>query len=110
MFVVFTTYASQFKIPPIVDTISEYFQISIGKISWLISICTFAGILLAVPGTAIMNKIGPKNLLLILMAALGISNLIGFFTDNYSFLLFNRALEGIAIAMIVVVGLVMIDA
>lgn len=106
----FTTYASQFKIPPIVDILSAKYNVSIARISWLISMCTFAGIVLSVPGTAIMNRIGPKNLLLCLLLALGLGNLLGFFANNYPLLLLSRALEGIATALIVVVGLVMINA
>lgn len=100
---------SQLKIPPVMDMVSETLQVSITKSSWLMSVFTLAGIFLAIPGAAIMNKVGPKKLLLSLMAALALGNLIGFFTDNYYILLISRGIEGIAYAMMIMVGVVLIN-
>lgn len=105
----FTISINQYKIPPVMDMISESFNISLSQASWLMSVFTLAGIILSVPGAAIMNKIGSKNLLLSLMASLFIGNLMGYFANNYTMLLLSRAIEGISFAMAIIVSLVMIN-
>jgi len=101
---------SQLKIPPVMGMVAEAFGISVAQASWLMSVFTLAGIILAIPGAAILSKIGSKKLLIVLMAALLVGNVLGAVTTSYTALLVSRAIEGIAYAMIITVGLVMINA
>lgn len=100
---------SQMKIPPIMGPVSEALNVSISQASWLMSIFTVAGIVLAIPGAAIMNKVGPKKLLMYLMVAVVVGNLIGAFTGSFPLMLISRAIEGIAFAMVIMVGIVMVN-
>lgn len=100
---------SQLKIVPIMGNISESFNISMSQISWLMSVFTVAGVILAIPSAAILDYLGSKKLLLILMATLCIGNIIGAFTNSYYLLLVSRAIEGISFAMIILVGIVLIS-
>ncbi|WP_213950913.1 MFS transporter [Tepidanaerobacter syntrophicus] len=104
-----TVSLSQQKIPPIMDIVANSLNITIAQASWLMSAFTLAGIVLAIPGAAIMNKIGPKNLLLTLMASLFIGNILGAFANTFVLMLISRVIEGIAFAMIIMVGLVMVN-
>jgi predicted MFS family arabinose efflux permease len=101
---------SQMKIPPVMGAITESLNISFSQASWLMSIFTLAGIVLAIPGAGIMHKVGPKKLLTYLMSAVLIGNLIGAFANSFILLLISRAIEGIAFALIIMVGLVMVNA
>ena len=68
-----------------------------------------AGVFLAIPSAAIINRIGTKKLLLGLMVVLCIGNVIGGVAPNYTVLLIGRCIEGIAFAMIIVDALTMIN-
>lgn len=107
-FCAITVAISQLKVPPIMGMISDSMNISLSQASWLMSIFTVAGIILAIPSATIMNKLGPKKLLLSLMMSLLIGNVLGGLTNHYSVLLISRAIEGIAFAMIILVGVAMI--
>ena len=108
-FAAVTVSISQLKIVPIMNNISSSFNISMSQISWLMSVFTVAGVILAIPSAAILNYLGSKKLLLILMATLCIGNIIGAFTNSYYVLLISRAIEGISFAMIILVGVVLIS-
>ncbi len=108
-FAAITVSISQLKIVPIMNNISSSFNISMSQISWLMSVFTVAGVILAIPSAAILNYLGSKKLLLILMATLCIGNIIGAFTNSYYVLLISRAIEGISFAMIILVGVVLIS-
>ena len=100
---------SQMKVPPVMTRLSEAFGISLTQASWLMSIFTLAGVFLAIPSAAIINRIGTKKLLLGLMVVLCIGNVIGGVAPNYTVLLIGRCSEGIAFAMIIVDALTMIN-
>lgn len=104
-----TVALSQLKVPPIMGILSEQMNISLSEASWLMSIFTVGGIVFAIPGASIMNKLGPKKLLLCLMASLCVGNMLGGMTRVYPVLLLSRMIEGIAFAMIILVALVMIN-
>ena len=91
-----TVALSQLKVPPIMGLLSEQMNISLSEASWLMSIFTVGGIVFAIPGASIMNKLGPKKLLLCLMASLCVGNMLGGMTKVYHVLLLSRMIEGIA--------------
>jgi len=80
------------------------------NIAYLMSVFAIAGIILAIPGGAILGKMGPKKLLVCLMVSLLLGNLIGAFAiDSFPLMLVSRALEGVAFSMIIMVGIVLIS-
>lgn len=101
-----TVSLSQLKIIPIMGDIAGSMGIDVANVSWLMSVFTVAGIILAIPGAAILQKTGPKKLFMILMAALVIGNLLGAVATNYTVLLISRMIEGIAFAMVIMNGIV----
>ena len=71
-----TVSLSQLKVIPIMNDIAQNMGIAINNVSWLMSVFTVAGIILAIPGAAILQKTGPKRLFMILMLALILGNRI----------------------------------
>ena len=100
---------SQLKVIMIFSEISGAMGILPQQTSWLMSVFTIAGIVLSAPGAAILDKLGAKNLLLCLLAASIAGNLLGGLASSYSLLLISRMIEGIAFAMITMVGVVLIS-
>ena len=101
---------SQLKIVTILGDLASLMNRTIPQVSWLMSIFTLASIILAIPGGALLAKIKPKKLLLMLMAFLVAGNLMGAFsTTSYTMLLISRTLEGVSFSMIIMVGIVMIS-
>ncbi|MGI6361842.1 MAG: CynX/NimT family MFS transporter [Bacillota bacterium] len=106
----FAVSASQLKIVPVLGDLAAGMEISLTQTSFLMSVFTIAGIILAIPGGALLNKIGPKKLLLFLLGSLIIGNLLGaFFYSNYPVFLISRIIEGIAFSMIIMTGIVFIS-
>ena len=52
---------SQFKIVPLLGQISEMLSITPAETSWLMSVFTVAGIILALPAGGLVAKYGPKS-------------------------------------------------
>ncbi|MEG0283773.1 MAG: MFS transporter [Erysipelotrichales bacterium] len=102
---------SQFKIAPpaINNMLVENLGVASSSIQLLSSIFAISGIFLAIPGGAIMSKVGPKKLAVSLMGCLALGNIIGYFsTDNYTLLVVTRILEGISFAMFLMIAMVYI--
>ncbi|MDR2670445.1 MAG: MFS transporter [Oscillospiraceae bacterium] len=97
----FAVSLGQLKIVPIADRVEQF--------PLLMSVFTLAGIILAIPGGAILSRTGPKNLLLLLLAALTAGNVLGALSGGFALLLVSRIVEGIAFALVIMVGLVMIN-
>ncbi|NLC26358.1 MAG: MFS transporter [Fastidiosipila sp.] len=98
------------KIIPFLGDIATNANVSMPTVVWLMSVFNLAGVILALPGAGILAKLGPKKLLLVLMAFLITGNVMGG-VAGYSFplLLVSRALEGVAFSMILTVGIVFIN-
>jgi predicted MFS family arabinose efflux permease len=103
-----TVSLGQLKIVPIMSGVAQAAGVNIPQVGLLISIFTLAGVVLAIPGGAILARIGSKNLLMGLMVMLSLGNVIGALTNNYYLLLASRLIEGVAFSMIITTGLVMI--
>lgn len=100
-----TVSISQLKISAAMEQTAETFHISINAAAGLVSFFTIAGIILALPGAALMKKTGAEKLLALLMACLCMGNLTGAMADRYSILMAGRILEGVAYAMIIMTGM-----
>ena len=60
-----TVGVSQLKIAAVMQDVAAALGVSTTQAALLMSVFTIAGIVLAIPGAAIQDKMGPKNLLLL---------------------------------------------
>ncbi|HLQ39959.1 MAG TPA: MFS transporter, partial [Tetragenococcus sp.] len=100
---------SQLKIAPVINPLADYLGVSLTQMSWLTSIFTISGIFIAIPGGALVTKIGAKKLLILITALLAVGNFLGTLSSSYYLLLFSRVVEGISFATIVMTGVVLIS-
>ena len=104
-----TVSVSQLKVSAVMAQVAQGFSISMGAAAGLMSFFTVAGIVLAIPGAALMERMGAKRLLLLLMACLFAGNAVGAVAGAYPLLMAGRLLEGVAYAMIIMVGIDLIN-
>lgn len=104
-----TVSVSQLKVSAVMEQVAQGFSISMGAAAGLMSFFTVAGIVLAIPGAALMERMGAKRLLLLLMACLFAGNAVGAVAGSYPLLMAGRLLEGVAYAMIIMVGIDLIN-
>ena len=104
-----TVSVSQLKVSAVMEQVAQGFSISMGAAAGLMSFFTVAGIVLAIPGAALMERMGAKRLLLLLMACLFAGNAVGVVAGAYPLLMAGRLLEGVAYAMIIMVGIDLIN-
>lgn len=104
-----TVSVSQLKVSAVMEQVAQGFSISMGAAAGLMSFFTVAGIVLAIPGAALMERMGAKRLLLLLMACLFAGNAVGAVAGAYPLLMAGRLLEGVAYAMIIMVGIDLIN-
>lgn len=104
-----TVSISQLKIAAVMQEVTAVLGVSATQAALLTSVFTVAGIVLAIPGAAIQERLGPKKLLLLLMACLTAGNVLGALTDSFAVMAASRVIEGISYAMIIMVGVTMIN-
>ena len=101
---------SQFKIVPILGPITVHLGIAYEQVSWLMSVFTVAGIVLAIPAGGLIAKYGPKKIWTIVMVIMICGNVIGALgIDSYVVLLASRVLEGCAFAFVAIAGVVFVN-
>lgn len=101
---------SQFKIVPLLGQISEMLSITPAETSWLMSVFTAAGIILALPAGGLVAKYGPKKVILVVMITMILGNVMGALCiGSYPLLLVSRIIEGCAFAFVCVAGIVFIN-
>ena len=96
--------AVQYKVPVVMGDIMENMNMDAGSASWLMSIFTFVGIVLALPTGALAKKFGPKTMLLVAAAVIAAGSLLGAFAGNGTVLIVSRAIEGIAFIFVTICG------
>lgn len=96
--------STQYKVPVIMSSLMEMFGMDAGSSSWLMSIFTFVGIVLALPTGALAKKIGPKNVLVIAAVVMVIGSLIGAFSTDGTMLIVSRGIEGVAFIFVTICG------
>lgn len=94
----------QNKVPPVITTLIDVFDISMATAGWLSSIFAFMGMVTAIPAAFIINKMGPKKSGLVAIGAAIVGSLIGIFSSNVSVLLISRVIEGLGVGIIAVVA------
>ncbi|HWQ74955.1 MAG TPA: MFS transporter [Syntrophomonas sp.] len=94
----------QNKIPPVITTLMDAFQIDMTTAGWLSSIFSIMGMATAIPAAVIINKLGPKVSGLLSLAAAVIGSLIGVFSDSVAMMMVSRVVEGLGVGIIAVVA------
>ena len=101
---------TQLKIVPLLGLLGANLSIDMGQISWLMSVFTVAGIILAIPAGALVGRFGPKKVFAAVMVVTVLGNVVGAFgLENYGVLLLSRILEGCGFAMCSVAGIVFVN-
>lgn len=109
LFSAITVGLSQLKISAVLGNVAEMLNVDMTKAALLMSLFTVAGIVLSIPGAAVMARTGSKRMLLLLMACLIIGNVLGGLTNSFAVMMFSRIIEGISYAMIITVGIDLIN-
>ena len=94
----------QYKVPVVMGDIMTKMGMDAGSASWLMSIFTFVGIILAVPTGALAKKFGPKAMLLAAAAVVALGSLVGAFAGSGTVLIVSRAIEGVAFIFVTICG------
>lgn len=94
----------QFKVPVVMGDIMTNMNMDAGSASWLMSVFTFVGIILALPTGALAKKFGPKTMLLAAAVVIAVGSLLGAFAGNGTTLIVSRAIEGVAFIFVTISG------
>ena len=94
----------QYKVPVAMNDIMVNMNMDASSASWLMSIFTFVGIILAVPTGVLAKKFGPKTMLLAAAVVVALGSLLGAFAGNGTILIVSRAIEGIAFIFVTICG------
>lgn len=94
----------QFKVPVIMGDVMMKMNMDASSASWLMSIFTFVGIILALPTGALAKKFGPKTMLLAAAVIIAAGSLVGAFAGNGMVLIVSRAIEGVAFIFVTICG------
>lgn len=90
---------NQFKIPPIMPVLMQTFQIDLTQAGLLMSVVAMIGLILALPTGILLQRLGPKLILIISLALMAIGASAGSFSDNFAALLSSRVVEALGIGL-----------
>lgn len=94
----------QNKIPPVITTLMDSFNIDMATAGWLSSVFSIMGMVTAIPAAVIINKLGPKTSGLLSLAAAVIGSVIGIFSSSVAMMMVSRVIEGLGVGIIAVVA------
>lgn len=94
----------QNKVAPCMLTLMDAFSIDMATAGWLSSLFSLVGIVMALPASIILNKLGPKKGGIIALVCAIIGSLIGVFTESVAVLMASRIVEGVGVGLIAVIG------
>ncbi len=77
------------------------FDSDAATISWLMSVFTFVGIVIAIPTGVLLRRIGPRNVILLAVVVNVLAAVVGALVDSIGALLVTRALEGVSLVFVV---------
>ena len=95
---------TQYKVPVIMGDLMAQYSMDASTASWLMSIFTFVGIVLAIPTGALAKKVGPKNVLLAAALISLIGAVLGMFAADSITLIVSRGIEGVAFIFVTICG------
>jgi MFS family permease len=96
--------SAQYKVPSIMPGIMNQFKMDANSASWLMSIFTFVGIILAIPTGILAKKFGPKKMLVAAAVIVVVGSLVGAFSGSGALLIASRAIEGVALIFTTICG------
>ena len=99
-----TIATAQYKVIAINPTLEGLFSMKAGSSSWLMSIFTFVGIVLAIPTGELAKRFGPKMMLFAATVVMLIGSLFGAFCGSGTLLIVSRAIEGISLIFVTICG------
>jgi len=99
---------AQFKVVPNMGEIVGFLGIRPGQIPFMMSLFTVFGIFLSIPTGGLIQRFGPKMIVMTASAVLIIGSVIGGFAQNSAVMLASRAVEGVGNAFMAVAGTAMV--
>lgn len=94
----------QYKANPVMHDLIMQWGGSFGSIAWLSTVYALTGMLLAIPISVVLNKIGPKFTGMIGLALAVIGCALGAMSTTYVQMLITRIIEGCGVSLMGVVG------
>ncbi len=94
----------QNKVAPCMTTLQSAFGIDMATAGWLSSLFSLVGIIMALPASVILNKLGPKKSGVIALVCAIAGSLLGVLTTDIAILMISRVIEGVGVGLISVIG------
>lgn len=94
----------QNKVAPCMTTLQSAFGIDMATAGWLSSLFSLVGIIMAIPASIVLNKLGPKKGGIIALVCAVLGSLLGVMTTNIPVLMASRIVEGIGVGLMSVIG------
>ena len=91
---------NQFKVPPLIPVLLDFFPIDLTQAGLLMSSFAAVGALLAIPAGIILQRFGPKLIVILAMGGLACGSALGALADSFPILLAGRVLEGVGMGLI----------
>ncbi len=91
-----------FKVPPLMVTLNEAFNVSFVETGDLMGVFSIMGFVLAIPAGFILKRFGIKITALISVAAVAIGSALGALATTFMLLMVGRFIEGIGMGLIMV--------
>ncbi len=91
---------NQFKVPPIMPLLMAGFHLDLTQAGVLMSIMAAIGLILAIPASIVLQRLGPKGTILVALGFLAGGSLFGALAANFALLLSSRILEGVGSGLI----------
>jgi predicted MFS family arabinose efflux permease len=92
------------EIPSILPAVTEYYSMSAAAASWLMSVFTFVGVLVALPIGRAAAIIEPRRFMTLGALVILFGSILAAFAPDSTVLLAARVVQGIALVMIAVCG------
>ena len=94
----------QNKVAPCMTTLQGAFGIDMATAGWLSSLFSLVGIVMAIPASIVLNKLGPKKGGIIALVCAVIGSIIGVMTTSIPVLMASRVVEGVGVGLMSVIG------
>ena len=94
----------QNKVAPCMTTLMDAFGVGMTTAGWLSSLFSLVGIVMAIPASVVLNKLGAKKGGIIALACAIAGSIMGVMTVSVPVLMVSRVVEGIGVGLISVIG------
>jgi predicted MFS family arabinose efflux permease len=92
------------KVSPLVLTLTDEFGVSLSQVGLLMSMFGLTGLILAIPAGIILQRRGLRITGTVALGFVASGAVLGAMSNSFSLLLFSRLVEGVGVALIVVVS------